>query len=58
LPALKVTDIFKDIPILELARKEAFETIARDPGLNDPNLSALRSDMLKKYSSFELAAVS
>lgn len=58
MPALKVTDIFRDIPILELARKEAFALIERDPSLADPKLRALKSDMLKKYEDFELATVS
>lgn len=58
LPALKVTDIFKDIPILELARKEAFATIDKDPALRNPEYRALKSLMLKKYEGFQLAAVS
>lgn len=58
MPALKVTDIFRDIPILELARKEAFEMIKIDPNLANPEIHALKSDMLKKYEDFQLAAIS
>jgi ATP-dependent DNA helicase RecG len=58
MPALKVTDIFRDIPILELARKEAFDLVERDPDLADPKMQALKSDMLKKYEGFQLATVS
>ena len=58
MPALKVTDIFRDIPILELARKEAFALIDRRPSLNDPMHKALKSDMLKKYEDFQLATIS
>ena len=58
MPALRVTDIFRDIPILELARKEAFEMIKNDPNLADPEIRALKSDMLKKYEDFQLATIS
>ncbi len=58
MPALKVTDIFKDIPILEIARKEAFLTIERDPNLRAPELRDLRAEMIKKFEGFQLAAVS
>ncbi|MEN6371993.1 MAG: ATP-dependent DNA helicase RecG [Armatimonadota bacterium] len=58
IPALKVTDIFRDIPILELARKEAFEMIKIDPNLANPEIRALKSDMLKKYEDFQLATIS
>lgn len=58
MPTLKVTDIFRDIPILELARKEAFAMIDRDPNLSAQELRALKSDILKKYEGFQLATVS
>ncbi len=58
MPALKVTDIFRDIPILEMARKEAFETIEKDPNLSAPALRPLRADLASKYEDFELATVS
>jgi len=58
MPALKVTDVFRDIPLLELARKEAFETVERDPSLARPDFRALKSDMLEKYEGFQLATVS
>lgn len=55
---LKIADIFRDVPILELARKEAFDLVERDPQLSDPAVSGLRRDLMNKYDSFELAAVS
>ncbi|MCE5313876.1 MAG: ATP-dependent DNA helicase RecG [Armatimonadota bacterium] len=55
---LKIADIFRDIPILELARKEAFALIERDPDLGHPSLKALRADLLKKYDELQLAVVS
>ncbi|MGI6295990.1 MAG: ATP-dependent DNA helicase RecG [Armatimonadota bacterium] len=58
LPALTIADIFRDIPILEIARKEAFATIEKDPNLASPAFARLRRDILKKYEAFELVAVS
>jgi ATP-dependent DNA helicase RecG len=58
MPSLKVTDIFRDIPILELARKEAFAVVDNDPELADPRMKLVKADILKKYEGFELATIS
>lgn len=58
MPELTITDIFRDIPILELAREEAFKVIAKDPNLSDPTFAKLKRDLVKKYESFELVTVS
>ena len=58
MPELTIADIFRDIPILEIARKEAFAIIEKDPGLSSESFAGLRKDLLKKYEAFELAAVS
>lgn len=58
MPELTIADIFRDIPILEIARKEAFAIIEKDPGLSSESFARLRKDLLKKYEAFELAAVS
>ena len=58
MPELTITDIFRDIPILELARKEAFEVIAKDPNLSNPAFAQLKRDLVRKYASFELVTVS
>lgn len=58
MPELTIADIFRDIPILEIARKEAFAIIEKDPGLSNESFAGLRKDLLKKYEAFELAAVS
>ncbi|MCE5321746.1 ATP-dependent DNA helicase RecG [bacterium] len=55
---LKIADIFRDIPILELARKEAFDLIDKDPDLGHPAFKALRRDLVKKYDELQLAVVS
>ncbi|MCE5200220.1 MAG: ATP-dependent DNA helicase RecG [Armatimonadota bacterium] len=57
-PGFKIADIFNDIPILELAREEAFALVEKDPNLKAPAFKALRSDLLKKYEAFQLAVVS
>jgi len=58
MPGLTITDIFRDIAILEIARKEAFATIDRDPNLSSPAFARLRHDLLKKFEAFELVTVS
>ena len=58
MPELTITDIFRDIPILELARKEAFEIIAKDPNLSNPAFAQLKRDLVRKYAAFELVTVS
>jgi len=58
MPELTIADIFRDIPILELARKEAFSIIDKDPNLSAEAFSRLRRDLIKKYDAFELATVS
>jgi ATP-dependent DNA helicase RecG len=58
MPGLKVADIFRDIPILEMARKEAFDLVSRDPSLSKPEVASLRRELMKKYEGFALAVVS
>lgn len=55
---LGIADIFRDIPILETARQEAFEIVAKNPELLGDEYKALRRFLLKKYESFQLALVS
>ncbi len=54
----KIADIFRDIPILELARKEAFEVINRDPDLSAPEFALIKRELIKKYADMQLAVVS
>ncbi|MDH7600918.1 MAG: ATP-dependent DNA helicase RecG [Armatimonadota bacterium] len=55
---MKIADIFRDVPVLELARKEAFELIEKDPQLSQPEHRLLREDLLKKYEGLQLVTVS
>lgn len=57
MPELAITDIFRDIPILEIARKEAFETIGKDPNLENKAFGKLRRNLSKKYEAFEMVTV-
>ena len=41
IPPLQVADLLKDLPILEIARKEAFEIIDKDPHLSLPENKGL-----------------
>lgn len=54
----KIADIFRDVPVLELARKEAFDMIAHDPNLANPSLRALRKELFHKYEGMQLTVVS
>ena len=58
LPSLKIADILNDIPILDIARKEAAITIENDPDLRNPEHNELRKTLLDKFDSFELAVIS
>lgn len=55
---LKIADIFRDVPILELARKEAFDLIDKDPELKNPAFRSLRRDLARKYEGLQLVTVS
>jgi ATP-dependent DNA helicase RecG len=58
MPALKIADIFRDVPILELARKEAFQLIEADPSLSQADHSLLRDELRRRLDGFQLATVS
>ena len=43
LPVLKIANLIRDIKILDLARKEAFSLVDRDPHLEDPQNQPLKN---------------
>lgn len=54
----KIADIFRDLPILDIARKEAFEIVNNDPDLKNPAFKALRRELVKKYDELQLVTIS
>ena len=58
IPGFKIADIFRDIPILEIARKEAFDIVDKDPNLASPAFKNLKRTLIKKYESLQLAVIS
>lgn len=49
LPQLKIADLSMDIKLLESARREAFDLIARDPSLKDLKYTLLREKMKRLF---------
>lgn len=49
LPELKIANILRDTEILEISRKEAFDLIAADPGLANPEHALLKQKLLEKF---------
>ena len=50
LPELKVANLIEDFELLRLARRDAAEIVAEDPGLNAPHHQQLRREVLKAYA--------
>jgi acyl carrier protein phosphodiesterase len=53
LPDLRFSNLFTDQPILERARKRAFETIDSDPQLLKEENKRIRERYLKKYREMD-----
>ena len=49
MPELKIANILKDAPLLELARKEAFALILQDPGLEKEKYRSLKRHLVRNY---------
>jgi len=47
---LKVADLVEDFELLRLARRDAFDIVAEDPGLNAPHNQQLRREMIRAYA--------
>jgi ATP-dependent DNA helicase RecG len=58
MPSLKIADIFRDVPVLEEARKAAFALVEADPELKDPAYAALKRALKQKFEDLQLVAVS
>ncbi|GFO61401.1 ATP-dependent DNA helicase RecG [Geomonas silvestris] len=58
LPDLKVADVLRDGGALELARREAFAVVERDPHLSSPESQRLRSELIVRWGGrLELAGI-
>ena len=49
LPDLKLANIIEDFDLLNLARKDAFQTIKNDPLLEKPKNKNLKNELIKKF---------
>ena len=49
MPLLKIANLLRDIQVLEMARKEAFQIIESDPDITDPKHQQLNK-VLKKFA--------
>ena len=50
LPELKIVDLANDLELLRGARKDAFEIVEQDPGLNNPENQLLRQELQQVYA--------
>ncbi len=50
LPELKVADLAEDFELLRMARRDAFEIVDADPGLNAPHRQSLRAAVMGAYA--------
>jgi ATP-dependent DNA helicase RecG len=53
LPHFKFANLFSDQPILKLARKDAFQIIAQDPELTNPQNSLIKDIYFRQYAEKE-----
>jgi ATP-dependent DNA helicase RecG len=58
IPELKVADILRDGGVLEEARREAFELVAKDPELCAPGHEPLKAELMHRWGGrLELASI-
>ncbi len=50
LPELRIADLLEDFDLLRLARRDAFEMVREDPGLNAPHHQKIRTRMIEAYA--------
>ncbi len=49
LPEIKFGNILKDFDIMELARREAFQVVAKDPKLQEDHHRPLKEALVRKF---------
>ena len=52
LPVLKIANLIRDIKVLDVARKEAFALIDRDPNLDDPANQSLKNTVHRLLGNY------
>ena len=52
LPVLKIANLIRDIKVLDVARKEAFALIDRDPNLEDPANQSLKNTVHRLLGNY------
>jgi ATP-dependent DNA helicase RecG len=58
LPQLKIADITQEIELLQLAREDALEILAKDPKLSAPNHKNLRDALIRQFgTTLQLAQI-
>lgn len=58
LPELKIGNVVKDMELMELARKEAFSLVVKDPRLKASQHQLIRKRLREKFSSTNLGLLS
>lgn len=50
LPDMKIANIIDDMELLQMARKDAFEIVEKDPMLTSSNHKNIRAELIRKFS--------
>jgi ATP-dependent DNA helicase RecG len=50
LPDMKIANIIDDMDLLQMARKDAFELVEKDPMLTSANHKNIRAELVRKFS--------
>lgn len=50
LPDMKIANIIDDMELLQMARKDAFELVEKDPMLTSANHKNIRAELIRKFS--------
>lgn len=58
IPSLRIANILRDVDILERSREDAFALVKTDPRLAAPRYARLRTEVVRRFESYELVSVS